>query len=136
MSKTQIKALLAAYKTGTAVDSTKLCKNGAHLKMLNRMVEAGLLTTTYKITVKGIQMLRENGHMVVEAYQMPKALETLSGPFRIVSRGTYPNGKGWTKHHGEPYTNRKMADAKMSELAARMSKIYGKDPAPFVFEIV
>lgn len=131
MSKTQIKALLDAYETGNAVDEMKIYKNGAHMRMLNRMVDAGLLTATYAITEKGKQMLRELGHKVPEPLHMTDP----SGPFRIRSSGV-EDGKAWTRFHGEPMTNRELANQRLADLVARTARVYGKQPAPFIFELV
>ncbi len=64
MSKTQISVLKFAQETGNAIDESKLHKNGAHMRMLNRMVEDKLLTpTSYAITEKGQQALRDAGQL-------------------------------------------------------------------------
>jgi hypothetical protein len=129
MTPIQIKALQAAHTTGTAVDSTKLYRNGAHLRMLNKLVAAGLLDTSYAITAKGKQMI--NAEPTLDVVQtLPPA-----GPFRIRSTGEQ-NGKPWARFHGEPIVSRELAVAKLAELNARTARVYGKQPAPFTFELV
>ena len=44
------KALVAAHKNGTAKSS----ENGMHLKLLSRLIAAGLLTGKYQITRAGL----------------------------------------------------------------------------------
>ena len=130
MSKAKIKALETALKTGSAIDPNISQKNGANLRMIKRMIAAGLLhdQASYTITSKGIQMLRENGHRVINAPA------NNSGPFRIRSVGM-ENGKPWSRFHGEPITGRDLAEQCLTDLNARTARVYGNQPAPFVFEL-
>lgn len=125
MTPTQIEALTAAYETGNAVNPAKLYKNGAHLRMLNKLVAADLLTTTYTITEKGKKMIGVQ----------PTPAPAPTGPFRIKSSGVQ-DGKAWARFHGEPIANRELAERRLADLNARTARVYGKQPAPFAFELV
>jgi hypothetical protein len=126
MSKAQIKALLAALNQGGALNSGVSQKNGSNLRMIKRMVLAGLLLADapHLITEKGKQALRDANELQDQT------------SFRIRSCGTYADGKEWARFHGDPIIGRAAADRRLAELAARTKRVYGSVPAPFAFEVM
>lgn len=125
-SKAQLVALAAARDTGNAIDLAKITPNGSHMKMINRLVAAGLLNRAFGITPAGLAAM--------PAAPAPEPVNT-AGPFRIRSVGE-ENGKPWTRIHGDPIIDRQFAERRLAELTARTARVYGKQPAPFVFELV
>lgn len=60
-TKAQFKALWAAFKFKNAVNTRGSRMGGAKMRMVDRMVKEGLLSTTppYPITTKGLQALHK-----------------------------------------------------------------------------